>query len=287
MRLFFKVVLFLSFISPFANGHSFSLSGIVEKAIQSKFSQTEKFKKPDQNSTSSLPASTGNFGNCLEQFAGGENPIVQNQSDKKARALCFDGFAVLYSGATRTPIYTASVLNRDKLNSGKGLARTNAFFEDARLPSSERATLNDYKKSGFDRGHNFPAGDSGNANTMAQSFSLANMMPQAPENNRKLWNDIEQSTRKYVMRAKGNVYVYTGSILLPGSCVINMPKCTIGNGVVVPSHIFKLVYDATTKKAWAHWVENTDTARIGAPISYKELVTRTGIEFLPNIQISN
>jgi endonuclease G len=37
------------------------------------------------------------------------------------------------------------------------------------------------------------------------------------------------------------------------------------------------------KDAWAHWVENENEARAGKPITYQELVQRTGIEFLPGI----
>jgi endonuclease G len=161
------------------------------------------------------------------------------------------------------------------------------FFEDARLPKNERATLEDYRGSGMDRGHNFPAGDAANSVTMAQSFSLANMLPQSQEMNRGAWSKIEQATRKYVLRASGNVYVYTGSVSIAGHCPIapsnSRGDCTIGNGVVVPSHIYKLVYDATSHRAWAYWLENMDSARISPPISYEELVKRTGIEFLPNL----
>jgi endonuclease G len=41
-----------------------------------------------------------------------------------------------------------------------------------------------------------------------------------------------------------------------------------------------LVYDPSTKRAWAHWLDNTDDAKVGKPISYEELVVRNGIEFL-------
>lgn len=237
----------------------------------------------DTETSVSLANSTGNFGGCQENFAGGNPPVVQDLAKRKARALCFSGFAVLHSGASKTPVYSAEVLNRDRVLRATAEQRTDKFFADARLPSSERATLDDYRGSGLDRGHNSPAGDQATPESMAQSFSLANMMPQAPENNRGAWSKIEQSTRKYVMHATGNVYVVTGSVSLSGACPIKAANCTIGNGVVVPSHIYKLVYDATTKRAWAHWIENKDTARISAPISYDELVKRTGIEFLPGI----
>jgi hypothetical protein len=53
----------------------------------------------------------------------------------------------------------------------------------------------------------------------------------------------------------------------------------------LPTGFFKLVYDASTHRAWAHWLENTATAKVGKPISYAELVKRTGMAFLPNAQV--
>jgi endonuclease G len=126
-----------------------------------------------------------------------------------------------------------------------------------------------------------PAADMPNAQAMAQRFSLANMVPQAPLNNQKPWAGIEKATRQYVMRAKGDVYVVTGPVF-DGS------SRTIGPGKVrVPEYLFKLVYDATSERAWAHWIENTDEARAGRPISYEELVRRTGIEFLPGLRVQH
>jgi endonuclease G len=116
--------------------------------------------------------------------------------------------------------------------------------------------------------------------SMAQSFSLANMVPQYPINNRKAWAGIEKATRKYVMRAAGAVFVITGPVFEP-----NPP--TIGsNQVWVPQHLFKLVYDPATGRAWAHWLENTDDARVRKPISYDELVRRTGINFIPGLSMT-
>ena len=51
--------------------------------------------------------------------------------------------------------------------------------------------------------------------------------------------------------------------------------------VRVPKYLFKLVYDQAKNKAWAHWQENDSAARASKPISYTELVKRTGVEFLP------
>lgn len=225
----------------------------------------------------SLPS----FQACPQFFAGAASPRVNKSFQIPPRALCYQSFAVLYSGESKTPIFVAEKLNRAQLEDAKDEKRTNRFFADARLRKAERAELEDYKGSGFDRGHMAPAGNMPTAEAMAQSFSLANMVPQAPKNNQRSWKGIEQATRKYVMRAKGDVYVITGPVFE------GTPK-TIGPGKVwVPKYLYKLVYDETTGRAWAHWIENTNEAKASRPITYEELVRRTNIQFLPRAKVNN
>lgn len=225
----------------------------------------------------SLPAMSGSFAACAHHFAAGNLPTFPGIETLTARALCFSEFAVLHSGVTKTPLYVAEVLSRSRIQAARGESRTDVFFADARLPQRERASLDDYRGSGYDRGHMAPAANMATPEGMAQSFSLANIIPQAPQNNRGAWAEIEIATRRYVSRAQGDVYVITGP-------VFSGPAKVIGSGVRVPSHLFKLVYDPSTRRAWAHWSENNDSARIGRPISYEELVQRTGVDWLPGIR---
>ena len=76
-------------------------------------------------------------------------------------------------------------------------------------------------------------------------------------------------------RAKGDVFVITGPVFTDAGPRIG------ANGVKVPTYLYKLVYDATTNKAWAHWQANREGETVGRPISYQELVKRTGVELLP------
>lgn len=155
---------------------------------------------------------TPKFHDCPQFFAAATSPRTNKSFQVAPRALCYQSFAVLYSGVSTTPVFVAERLNRAQLKDAKGEKRTNRFFADARLRKAERAELNDYKGSGFDRGHMAPTGDMPSARAMAQSFSLTNMVPHAPKNNQKAWNGIEQSTRKYVMRAVEDVYVISGQV---------------------------------------------------------------------------
>jgi endonuclease G len=55
---------------------------------------------------------------------------------------------------------------------------------------------------------------------------------------------------------------------------------SIGKGrVTIPSHLYKLVYDPNKKTAWAYWIENTNEANMTPPITYQELVQKSGIDF--------
>lgn len=226
-------------------------------------------------SSLSLAGQAGDFDRCADQFVNGRAPKVVREHPGLQRALCFDGFAVLHSGESKTPIFVAERLSYQRLKNADE-KRTDRFYEEARLPAAERASLADYAGSGFDRGHMAPAADMETPNQMAQSFSLANMVPQAPANNRGVWaKRVEAATRHYVERTHGEVYVLTGPIY-------QGQVKTIGQGKVwVPTKLFKLVYDPVRRKAWAHVSDNHDKAKLSKPISYEDLVKLTGIDLLP------
>ena len=229
--------------------------------------------------SASLREPVTGFEQC-RQFFPGELPRVSEQKTRRVRDLCYDAFAILYSGQTKTPIFAVERITRASLDDASDEKRMNRFFADARLPSGERAKLEDYKGSGYDRGHMAPAADMPTAQANDQSFSLANMVPQDRTNNQRTWAGIERATRHYVRHASGPVYVFTGPFYSVS------PPQTAGPGHVwVPTHLYKLVYDPAQGKAWAHWIENTNTARAGQPISYEELVRRTHIEFLPGVAL--
>ncbi|MBK4717583.1 DNA/RNA non-specific endonuclease [Azospirillum sp. YIM DDC1] len=215
---------------------------------------------------------------CPAHYAGAVAPdLINPKLAAKTRELCYSAFAVLHSGVTRTPLYAVEHLTRDSVAAAKGLERpeASAFHAETALPRDERAELADYKRSGFDRGHMAPNGDMPMAKAQHESFSLANMIPQVGESNRGIWSAIEGATR-HLGNTRGEVYVVTGPVF-QGS---NLQR--IGGRVLVPTHVFKAIYDPRRREAAAYLVPNAPGNEYQR-ISIAELEDVTGIAVFPSI----
>jgi len=124
----------------------------------------------------------------------------------------------------------------------RNVGRTEDFRPDPDLLSGQRAELEDYKGSGYDRGHLAPAADMArDVQTMSESFLLSNMTPQVGVSfNRGIWKKLEEKVRDWVLQRK-NIYVFTGPIF-------SDPRHynTIGpNKVAVPTHFYKIIVSCT------------------------------------------
>lgn len=217
------------------------------------------------------------FADCKDAFYGRSAPdYIEQKLTKNTYPLCFDGFATMYSGVSRTPLWSAEHLDRRRLTQADTLPREDNFHEESRLPESVRATLSDYSGSGYDRGHIAPNADMANVSQQYDSFSLANIAPQSPRNNRYIWRNIESATR-YLTKQYGEVYVVTGVAFT------NKRVKKIGSGVLVPSHFFKAVYIPAIGQAGVYYAPNDESERIEV-ISIDDLALRSGIDVMPAIE---
>lgn len=217
--------------------------------------------------------------NCPANFAGGNAPVIVKQSLlPKSHELCMHSFGVLHSGLTRTPLWSAEHLTRSRIQQAHDQVRRNAFHPEGGLPVAERAELKDYARSGFDRGHMTPSGDMPDEQSQYDSFTLANMVPQDPRNNRGSWEGIESAVRR-LTEQRGELYVITGPLFV-GSAVEQL------NGrVLVPTHIYKLVYDLKRNEGAAYLMKNVDTRDV-QQLSVEEIGKMAGFDFLPAIKSS-
>ena len=151
---------------------------------------------------------------------------------------------------------SAEHLKRSNLEAAKTLSRKDSFHPESTLPSQDRAELRDYARSGYDRGHMSPNGDMLDRSAQAESFSLANMVPQVHANNAGVWAGIEGATRQLALN-EGEVYVVSGPAFIGNDLQ------RIGN-VLVPTHVWKVLYSPAQKKAGAYIVTNDETREYSA-----------------------
>ncbi|XP_013410102.1 endonuclease G, mitochondrial-like [Lingula anatina] len=120
------------------------------------------------------------------------------------------------------------------------------FFEDESFHPYHRARNEDYKGSGYDRGHLAAAANHRSSlQAMGETFLLSNISPQVGKGfNRDAWNKLENYVRK-LTKNHPNVYVCTGPLYLPrkepdGKTYVKYE--VIGkNNVAVPTHFFKVI----------------------------------------------
>lgn len=216
---------------------------------------------------------------CPSHYPSGMVPVFKNPAlTKQVRELCNDSFVTMYSGLTRTPLWSAEHLTRASIASAKQQKRENKFHPDERVPANERAELSDYARSGFDRGHIAPSGDMPDPRAQEQSFALSNMIPQNPDLNRHLWEGLESSVRDMAIQ-RGSVYVVTGPIFE------GQRLASLRNRVMVPTSVFKLVYDPKRNEAAAYVAPNNSSQEYKV-VSIAELERLTGIDFLPSLASS-
>lgn len=212
---------------------------------------------------------------CPAHYVDGRLPEIRNPKMGAATTeLCYGVFGVMHSGVTRTPLWSAEHLTAGNLDAAKSLSRENSFHAEQRLPANNRAELADYARSGYDRGHMAPNGDMPDRRTQRESFTLANMVPQDGEINRHLWAGIEGAVRS-LAKKEGDLYVVTG----PAFIGANLQK--VGK-VLVPSHLYKVVYSPRQRAGGAYFVEN----RAGATyetLTIAQLESRIGINLLPSL----
>ena len=145
-------------------------------------------------------------------------------------------YALSYAEQYEQAEWVAYELTRDRVNTN-WVKRTNDFRPDYKVETGS-AIPEDYKRSGYDRGHLVPAGDMAFDETaMSESFYMSNMSPQMRKFNGGIWRELEELTRDWAKKFR-HLYVVAGPVLPSGV------KGYIGeNQVAVPEYYYKVVLD--------------------------------------------
>ena len=180
------------------------------------------------------PAAT-NSAECNDIFLRSAPPTVPPAQSDGAIAICRMAYSSFNSPKTKTPIWSAEELTPLSMRQASKIERASTFEEEMEIPASYRSRLEDYRGSGWDRGHLAPSANMPSAEAQQESFSLANIIPQAPALNRGNWADLESDVRS-LARRRDAVYVVTG-ILISGPKASTLP----GSRVIIPDHVWKAI----------------------------------------------
>ena len=156
--------------------------------------------------------------------------ITEERSD---RVITHKGYTVSYNYDWKIPNWVAYELTYLEVQGE--VPRYDRFKPDPMVPQDATATTDDYKYSGYDRGHMAPAADmKWDEQVMKESFYLSNICPQNPNLNGGVWKDLEEQVRDLASQ-KGKIFVVCGPI-------VNDMSNTIGeNKVVVPQAFYKVL----------------------------------------------
>ena len=214
---------------------------------------------------------------CPQHYAAGSAPVIVKPSLKaRTEELCFRAFAVMHSGVSRGPLWSAEHLLRSEVEAAAELTRKDSFHPEPALLISDRAELSDYARSGFDRGHMSPNGDMADRASQGESFSLANMVPQYHTPNAGVWAGLEGAVRK-LAREDGEVYVVTGPAF------VGDQVSSLKGRVLVPTHVWKVVYSPRRRGAAAYLITNESDTTTYSVLPVTTLEQLVGLHLLPGV----
>jgi endonuclease G, mitochondrial len=182
--------------------------------------------------------------NQVNRSAGNPNLLLGNPSaaialfgEPQNYLITRPQYVLSYNRDNGIPNWVSWQLNVDWLGSLPRLP----FQTDPSLPADwYRVTPDDYTGSGFDRGHVIPAADRNRTTADSQAvFLMTNILPQAPDNNRGPWEQLESYCRQLVRQGK-ELYIIAGGAGAGGTGEKGK-RSLIGRGkVAVPKWTWKV-----------------------------------------------
>lgn len=215
---------------------------------------------------------------CTAQIYDAAPPTIPAKMTARSYMICAHGYDALSSGLTKTGLWSAERLDPQRIEAARHLERVNSFHPEETIPPDDRADLEDYRHSGYDRGHLAPNGDSADPVSQAETFSLGQMIPQNPDNNRRLWADIESTVRD-LAEDDGTIWVVTGPLFRGSTLVL------LNHRLYVPTEVWKAVYDPKRQTAGVYITYNAPGRRYQI-VSVAAFISATGIDPFPALSQS-
>jgi endonuclease G, mitochondrial len=214
-----------------------------------------------------------------------EKHLVYGMPQPADQVLCREGYAAGYSYTYKIPLWVTYRITREQILTTGSDRKGISFRQDKTIPTDFRSKNSDYLNSGYDRGHMAPnASMDFSVNAQRESFLFSNIAPQLPDFNRDshgstgVWGRLEKYERRWIEQ-RGDLVIIMGAY--PGEEAL-----TIGQGVVVPSHFYRVIVDPATLESIAFWMpqeKNTAHQITRYLASIDEIEQQAKIDLLSNI----
>lgn len=168
---------------------------------------------------------------------------VKNPAGLREEIIPYTGMTVSFNRNTHEPNWVAWELLGSEVSGESG--REPGFLVDPEIDGC--ALPEDYRNTGFDRGHMAPAGDmKWHSQAMRESFCMTNICPQSPDLNRGAWKKLEEKCRQRA-EADSSLVIICGPVFDKSG-----PAARIGGtGVAVPQSFFKVILAPFVEHPWA------------------------------------
>jgi endonuclease G len=203
-------------------------------------------------------------------------------SNAKLRLLDHTYYQIGYSIQHKQAAYVAYLLTADMVRNNDKAKRGSTNFKKDPLLSKHYSVTQDYKNSGFVRGHLCPSKDMcWSYPSMKETFYMSNVSPQRESFNNGIWKKLENQVREWALE-NDSIIVITGPVL-------STKYETIGeNQVSVCKKFYKLVIDISypNQKMIAFVMDNANQK--GSVYKYsctvKDVEQITDLNFFPSFE---
>ena len=201
---------------------------------------------------------------------------IKSELQRTDDVIVYLGYSVSYNKDRKIPNWVSYELLASETD-GPYSRKGKNFRQDPslRLPQAED---NDYRNSGWSRGHMAPAGDfKWSDDAMWDTFYFTNCCPQDQSLNAGQWSTLEKKVRDWANRF-GSVRVVTGPLVWDNS------YGTIGyNKVVVPDAFFKAVLAGEQSIAFVMYNKSENENMQKCAMSVDQLEELSGIDFFADL----
>lgn len=216
----------------------------------------------------------------------------QHEAFGTTEAIWRSGYDLLHSAEQKTPYWVCETYTPSTL--AKNVTRGSLRFGTDPDLHGPHAVPSDYQGSAsehLDTGHMAPAGaHEENQRDLQDTFYLSNAAPQNAALNQGLWEKIERCART-TTPAEGTTWVITGPMIATDRPVPDIPVSTIGAGVVIPTHTWKVVIAEQPDGATRVWAVLTPNQKPSAgwamddfAVSIADIEEAAGFDLMPNLE---